>query len=55
VVRTEVLKIMQKMYALNGKDPQEELQQELEENAPPTFLKRVLFAFLNFLARFKRS
>jgi sphinganine-1-phosphate aldolase len=56
MVRTEVQKVMQKLYSLDGSEiAANEAEHEVELTSPPNFSKRVLFFILNLIARFKRS
>ena len=56
MVRTEVQKVMQQMYSLDGSQvADEDSAHEVALNAPPTSSKRLLFFFLNLLARFRRG
>lgn len=56
MVRTEVQKVMQKLYSLDGAEiAEQEAEHEAELASPPAFSKRILFFILNFIARFKRT
>jgi len=56
MVRTEVQKVMQKMYSLDGNEiAEDQAEHEMAATAPPTFSKRVLFSFLNLASHFTKK
>ncbi len=56
MVRTEVQKVMQKLYSLDGSEAAEEqMEHDHTQNASPTFSKKMMFFALNLISKFKRS